>query len=173
MQEKEVTEAATPTLVWLNYTPSRIAELLDGTHWANSLSWNQLVHLGVYFKAYEAPKGAVIFQEGQVERSMGIIVSGQIDITKADQQLKATVLARLRAGQTFGEMSLIDDEPRSATAVAASDSVILFITKDNFLRLSRELPPLAFAVLWKVSRQLSQRLRRASGQLVDYLGGNQ
>lgn len=168
-----MTENSTPELLQLNYAPCRIAELLDGTHWASSLSWNQLVNLGAYFKAYEAPKQAVIFKEGQVERRMGIIASGQVDILKTDQQLHATVLARLRPGQTFGEMSLIDDEPRSATAVAAVDSLILFINKQDFLLLSRELPPLAFAVLWKVSRQLSQRLRRTSGQLVDYLGGNQ
>jgi len=168
-----VSETATPELIQLNHTSKHIAELLDGTHWASSLSWNQLMHLGAYFKAYEAPRGAIIFKEGQVERRMGIIASGQIDILKTGQQHKDTVLACLRPGQSFGEMSLIDDEPRSATAVAATDSVILFIKKDDFLLLSRERPPLAFAVLWKVSRQLSQRLRRTSGQLIDYLGGNQ
>lgn len=153
----------------LDLTEKRIAELLDETQWSKDFSWNQLVNLSGYFKAYRAIKGAEIFHEGRIEHSLGIIISGEIDIIKDDMQQKKAVLARLRAGQTFGEMSLIDDERRSATAVAISDVTYLFLSRDEFIRLGKEKAPLGFALLWKISRQISQRLRRTSGQLVEYL----
>ncbi|PKN73110.1 MAG: cyclic nucleotide-binding domain-containing protein [Deltaproteobacteria bacterium HGW-Deltaproteobacteria-10] len=155
----------------LDMTERRIAELLDETQWAKDFSWNQLFNLSGYFRVYRAVKGAELFHEGQREHSLGIIISGEIDIVKYDFQQKETVLARLRAGQTFGEMSLIDDEPRSATAMAVSDVMFLFISLDDFNRLGKEKAPLALALLWKISRQLSQRLRRTSGQLIEYLSG--
>jgi CRP/FNR family transcriptional regulator, cyclic AMP receptor protein len=155
----------------LDMTERRIAELLEETQWSKDFSWNQIVNLSGYFKAYRAIKGAELFHEGQREHSLGIIISGEIDIVKYDFQQKETVLARLRAGQTFGEMSLIDDEPRSATAVAVNDVTFLFITLDEFIRLGKEKAPLAFALLWKISRQISQRLRRTSGQLIEHLSG--
>ncbi|MGV8058213.1 MAG: Crp/Fnr family transcriptional regulator [Smithellaceae bacterium] len=154
----------------LNITGKRIAGILDETQWARDFSWNQIASLSEYFKVYRAVKGVEIFHEGQLEPSLGIIISGEIDILKNDIQQNATSLARLRPGQTFGEMSLIDDEPRSATALAVSDVTFLVINRDDFLRLSKEKASLAFALLWKISRQLSQRLRRTSGQLVEYLG---
>lgn len=155
----------------LNIPGKRIAELLDETQWSKDFSWNQIVSLSEYFKAYRVFKGAEIFHEGQIEHSLGIVISGEIDILKYDFQQKQTVLARLRAGQTFGEMSLIDDEPRSATAIAASDVMFLFISLDDFIRLSKEKASLGFALLWKISRLLSQRLRQTSGQLVEHLSG--
>lgn len=158
-----------PGLERLVMPGKNIAELLDETQWARDFSWNQIVNLGEYFKAYRAAKGTEIFHEGQIEHSMGIIIRGEIEILKYGLQQKETVLARLRSGQTFGEMSLIDDEPRSATAVAVSDVTFLFISREDFLRLSREKAPLAFTFLWKITRLISQRLRRTSGQLVEHL----
>ncbi len=155
----------------LDLTERRIAELLDETQWAKDFSWNQLINLSGYFKVYRAAKGAELFHEGQIEHSLGILISGEIAIVKNALQQKETVLARLRAGQTFGEMSLIDDEPRSATAVAVSDVTFLFISLEEFIRLGKEKAPLGFALLWKISRQISQRLRRTSGQLVEHLSG--
>ncbi|MEN6621275.1 MAG: cyclic nucleotide-binding domain-containing protein [Smithella sp.] len=160
-----------PGLKRLDLAEKYIAELLDETQWSKDFTWNQIFNLSGYFKAYRATKGAEIFCEGQSEHSLGIIISGEIDIIKYGLQQKATVLARLRAGQTFGEMTLLDDEPRSATAMAASDVTYLFLSLDEFIRLSKEKAPLGFALLWKISRQLSQRLRKTSGQLVEHLGG--
>jgi len=153
----------------LNIPEKSIAELLDETQWARDFSWNQIVSLSGYFKVYRAAKGTEIFHEGQPEHSLGIIIKGEIDILKNDVKQKATSLARLRAGQTFGEMSLIDDEPRSANAMAVTEVTFLLISRDDFVRLSREKAPLAFVFLWKISRLLSQRLRRTSGQLIEYL----
>ena len=149
-----------------------LAEMLDSTQWANEFSWNQLIAMSDYMKAYRAVKGTVIFNEGALESSLGIIVEGRIDIIKTDDQKTQGVIATLVAGNTFGEMSLIDAEPRSAQAVASKDVVMLIMTKDALFDLEKITPSLAIKLLWRISTMISQRLRRTSGQLVDYLSEN-
>lgn len=146
-----------------------IAEMLESTQWANEFSWKQLLAVSHYMQAYRIQKGAVIFDEGDPERSMGLIVDGRIDIAKADSHATRSVIATLVPGNTFGEMSLIDAEPRSAQAVAATDVVMLKMTKDAFFELAAAKPSLAFQLLLKISIMISRRLRRTSGQLVDHL----
>jgi CRP/FNR family transcriptional regulator, cyclic AMP receptor protein len=149
-----------------------LAEMLESTQWANEFSWNQLMTMSNYMKAYRAIKGTVIFNEGELDSSLGIIVEGRIDIIKTDDQKTQSVIATLVAGNTFGEMSLVDAEPRSAQAVASIDVVMLIMTKDALFDLEKVTPSLAFKLLWKISTMISRRLRRTSGQLVDYLSEN-
>ncbi len=161
---------ARSTLTRVSCPEKKIAELLDETQWADELSWSELRVLSEYIHPYWARKGAMIFSEGTVDRSMGILVKGEINITKTDGiHDRQNVIATLKPPQTFGEMSLIDSEPRSATAVAAGNALILFVSKDSFERLAKEQPALAYKVVWKIARLMSQRLRKTSGQLVEYL----
>jgi CRP-like cAMP-binding protein len=74
-------------------------------------------------------------------------------------------------GKTFGEMSLIDGEPRSASAIALDDSKVLVLTEENFHRLVYQYPHLGAMVLLKLAQLMSQRLRQTSDLLVDFLGG--
>ena len=150
-------------------TTENIAELLESTQWANEFSWKQLMAVSEYIQAYSVKAGAVIFNEGDSERSLGIIVEGQVDIVKTDGRKTGNIIATLVPGNTFGEMSLIDAEPRSAQAVAATDVVMLKMTKDAFFELAAAKPSLAFQLLLKISTMISRRLRRTSGQLVDHL----
>ena len=150
-------------------TAKSLAQMLESTRWTNEFSWNQLMAVSTYMKAYRAKKGTVIFNEGALESSLGIIVEGRIDIIKTDGQKTRNVIATLVAGNTFGEMSLIDTEPRSAQAVASTDVVMLIMTKDAFFDLEKVKPSLAFKLLWRISTMISRRLRRTSGQLVDHL----
>ena len=116
-----------------------------------------------------ARKGAVIFTEGAREESLGIIVKGQVDILKQSDAADPVKVGTLKSSQTFGEMALIDGEPRSATGVAATDSVIFFISKNGLLKLADDHPKLGLQILWKISKLISQHLRRTTGMLVDYM----
>lgn len=84
-------------------------------------------------------KGDTIFKDGQAGQTMFIILQGEIEITKmlGDQK---TVLANLAPGSVFGEMSIIDNQPRSATAVASSDVVLLEISREMFRKRMEEVP---------------------------------
>ncbi|MBU1194929.1 MAG: cyclic nucleotide-binding domain-containing protein [Proteobacteria bacterium] len=146
----------------------KYAQVLEKTKWASDFSWEDIRKICYYIHPVSAKNGAVVFKEGEKEESLGIIVKGAIDIYKQGDN-KNKKLATLKSSQTFGEMALLDGEPRSATGIAAQDSIIFFISKDSLINLSNDHPKLGFQILWKISKLISQHLRKTTGQLVDYM----
>lgn len=73
------------------------------------------------------PKDSVVVREGDPGDSLCIIVMGAVEVIKND-----SVVARLEAGNYFGELSLIDGQPRSATVVAVEELTLLTITSADF-----------------------------------------
>ena len=146
------------------------AKLLEKTKWINEFSREQITLLASYMSFVKFPTGTMIFREGAVDNSMAIILSGRINIVKeAPEHHSTNILASINAGMAFGEMSLVDGEPRSAGAMSAEETTMLIITKQDFMRLSEKLPGLGLKFLWKIARMISQRLRKTSGQLVEHL----
>jgi CRP/FNR family transcriptional regulator, cyclic AMP receptor protein len=146
-----------------------LANSLELTRWAEDFSWNQVCVISRHMEAYTADKGTVIFDEGAEDNTMAIVIKGKIDIIKKESGSKVNIIASIFPSQSFGEMSLIDGEARSAQAVAATDVEMLLLSKDKLLMLLEENPRLAFKLLWIISQMLSQRLRRTSGNLVAQL----
>jgi CRP/FNR family transcriptional regulator, cyclic AMP receptor protein len=97
-----------------------------------------------------AKAGEIIFKEGDKAEQLFVIKSGQIGI-----QLGNRRLAELSAHSIFGEMALIDDAPRSATAVAITDVELVPVSEKQFLFLVSQTPFFAL----KVMRLLAERLR--------------
>ena len=94
--------------------------------------------------------GSVIFREGDEARELFVIKSGQVRI-----QIGNRTVAELGADSIFGEMALIDNEPRSATVIAATDVELVAVSEKQFLFLVSQTPYFAL----KVMRVLAQRLR--------------
>lgn len=157
-------DAKSPQLITIENTQQTNAQILDASHWGEDFSWEQLQIIGYYFRPYAAAKGTVIYQEGEMGSSMGVIVKGSIGIYKNNR-----LISTLRVGRTFGEMSVIDAQPRSATARAEEETVFLSLDKTSMLTLADRNPALAFKFIWNISRALSQRLRLTSGRLAEFL----
>ena len=102
--------------------------------------------------------GGVIFREGEQADELFVIKSGYVRI-----QIGNRMVAELTADDIFGEMALIDSEPRSATAVAITDVELVPITEKQFLFLVVQTPYFAL----KVMRTLAQRLRATSKSFLD------
>lgn len=87
----------------------------------------------------EVKKDDLIFRDGESGQSMFIVLEGQVEISKmlGDQK---TVLAKLGAGSTFGEMAIIDNHPRSATATAITNAMLLEISREMFRKRLEEVP---------------------------------
>ncbi len=146
----------------------KYAQILEKTRWASEFSWENVRKICQYIQPVMARKGAVVFKEGDRDDTLGIIVKGSIDILKkSDQEIKK--VATLQSSQTFGEMSLLDGEPRSATGVAVEDAIIFMLSKKNLLDIAEDHPRLGFQILWKISKLLSQYLRKTTGRLVDFM----
>ncbi len=97
--------------------------------------------------------GEIIFKEGDRAEELFVIKSGQVEIRIGNRKL-----SELRANSIFGEMALIDDAPRSATAVAITDVELVPVSEKQFLFLVRQTPFFAL----KVMRVLARRLRATS-----------
>ena len=152
-----------------NCNDDKLSEMLELTRWAKDFSWEQICNISKQMQAYKANKGDIIFEEGSSDNTMGIVVKGRIDIVKGDMDKNRKVIASLLPSQSFGEMSLIDGEPRSAGVVASTDVVLLFLTKEKMFELVETKSSLAFKLMWMIAQMLSQRLRKTSGSLVEYL----
>jgi phosphoserine phosphatase RsbU/P len=100
----------------------------------------------------QAPAGHLIFNLGDTGFVMYFILDGEVAITTAEGQ----IIDRLSAGQVFGEMALVDNQVRSATATAVIDSTLAIIGKKHFSNLAQQLPTFATDVM----AVMSARLRR-------------
>jgi CRP-like cAMP-binding protein len=97
------------------------------------------------------PGGATLVQEGDPGDALCIIVEGIVEVRKHDR-----VVATMTAGDFFGEISLLDGEPRSATVVAVDDVVLLMLKSTDFEELLR-----VHFVARNALRSLARRVREA------------
>jgi len=161
-----VTRISKKKLAYEKYV--KYAQILEKTRWASEFSWDDIRIICRYIHPVSAKKGAVVFKEGDKEQSLGIIVKGSIDILKQGNN-ETKKIACLKSSQTFGEMALLDGEPRSASGVAAEGTIIFFISKKSLLNIASDHPKLGFRILWKISKLISRHLRKTTGKLVDYI----
>lgn len=111
-----------------------------------------------YGRVYQP--GEVVVREGDVGETMFIIQTGEVRIHKRIRE-RETTLAVLKAGDFFGEMAIIDKEPRSASATAAAESKILVLSKDIFESQIKTNPKIIMSIL----KKMSERLRAADRQI--------
>jgi CRP-like cAMP-binding protein len=144
-------------------------DLIYRTEWSEDMDWEHVAALAEYVDAYHAPQGAKIFEQGGEGRYLCLLVGGEVEVSMADSTGADKTIAVIESGKPFGEMSLIDGKQRSATAVARVDSQVLTLTQDEFRALSEKHPRLGAILLTKLAESMSQRLRKTSGLLVEYL----
>ena len=101
------------------------------------------------------PTGRVIMKEGDAGVSMYIVIRGRVTVS-----IKGTVVEQVGPGGTFGEMALVDQASRSATAVAATESQLLTISRSDFLNLVKTKPGFAISLL----KTIADRLRTMTAQ---------
>jgi CRP/FNR family transcriptional regulator, cyclic AMP receptor protein len=109
-----------------------------------------LVRLASIMNEVSYPSGKIIFSEGQEGRSLYIVVAGRVRVHSAEQEL-----AMLEKGSCFGEMSLFDAEPRSASVTAISGCDCLVLTQQQLYEAIDETPDIAVNII----RLLSRRIR--------------
>ena len=110
-------------------------------------------------------RGQVLFREGDPGEEMFLVRDGVVVVSKAVTGRVEQVLARVARGDFFGEMSLFDRSPRSATVQAETDAALLVLDRTALRALTRESPRAAAAFFEALVHVFIERLR-ASGDLV-------
>jgi CRP-like cAMP-binding protein len=112
------------------------------------------------------PAGQIIFEEGEIGTEMFVIQSGTVDITKRVKGHEKLV-STLDKGDFFGEMSILEDSPRSARAKAKTDVELVRINRSTFDEMLRNNGEIAVRMLRKLSRRLRETtalLEQTTGQ---------
>ncbi|MBL8028482.1 MAG: Crp/Fnr family transcriptional regulator [Fibrobacteres bacterium] len=99
---------------------------------------------------------AIVFEEDSATNAMFIIVTGKIRISVMGYEGKEAILAIMGPGEYFGEMSVIDGEPRSASAYAAEDTDLLVLRREDLFHQLETNPRLALSMLIEFSKRLRQ-----------------
>jgi len=117
----------------------------------------RMVQKLVYVRHYA--DGETIFSTGDPSLGMYIITSGTVHILRDITGAQPKLIAALTAGEFFGEMGLVDDSPRSASAVAHGDTEAIGFFKPELLNASSRQPELGLKIFLGVAKTLSARLR--------------
>jgi len=156
-----------PAAAWREDAPLTIAQLRD-IGLFGALSDDVLRHLAGSLKTLRANSGAAIFNEGDPAREMYVVLEGEMEVLKKSRRGRDLRVAILGPNDCFGEMSLIDVQPRSATVRALAPARLLRMTSEELDNLYRhDLKSYALITL-NIARDLSRRLRVTDGILADF-----
>jgi CRP/FNR family cyclic AMP-dependent transcriptional regulator len=103
------------------------------------------------------PKGSVILFQDDPGDSLFVLRAGRVKVVLIGEDGREVILGVLEPGAHFGELALIDDQPRSAHVIAMEDAQLLILRREDFRRRVEANPSVAWALL----SELSRRLRRA------------
>ena len=129
----------------------------------------ELKLLAKHMKAYRVPAGATIFREGDRNSYLSVLVEGRVCVYKEDSDNEVKLISVIPPGRIFGEISVIDDLPYSASLVAESDAIILLMSRESFRQCIADNSVFGVRLLNLIAHLLCARLRSVSGQLVDYI----
>ncbi|MBI5514304.1 MAG: cyclic nucleotide-binding domain-containing protein [Deltaproteobacteria bacterium] len=110
-------------------------------------------------------RGTVLFRAGEPGDRLFVIVEGKVRISREVPGMGEEALAIFGPGESFGELSLIDDAPRNADAHAHENCVLLELRKDALEHLLYLDKDLAYEVLWNMIRTLASRLRETTDKV--------
>ena len=127
----------------------------------SGLDRTELQRFGEMTREKFYPRGSVILFENDPGDSLFVVRQGRVKVVLIGEDGREVILGVLGVGEHFGELSLIDDRPRSAHVIAMEDSHLLVLHREDFRRRVESSP----AVAWSLLTELSRRLRRADEKI--------
>ncbi len=135
----------------------------------DALRGDELSIVAKHMNFIDLGKNEILFKEGERGDYVAFVVEGSLDVLKAAGGGEYVVLVSLPKGRSIGEMSVIDDFPRSATVRARDGATLVILTRKGFELVLEKHPQVGVKILKGIARLLSQNLRQTSSRLVDYL----
>jgi len=113
------------------------------------------------------PAQTILFKEGDIGDYLFFVVEGMVDVRLESTESGQNIIASFDRGCCVGEMSIVDDYPRSATIVVTKPSELLFVTRKRFESICHENPPGGIKFLHGLAKTISMRLRKRPGRFAD------
>ncbi len=157
-------------------TTNRIKQL-EKIELFSGISPSSIAELATLMKEVSFKKNNTVITQGDDSRSLFIITSGRMKVFANDEEGNQTIFTFLEMGDFFGELSLLDDAPRSASVIAVEDSDVLNLSHqhfDSFLNNHPEICPALFKSLTSLIRKMDETIctltsRDIYGRLVQAL----
>jgi CRP/FNR family cyclic AMP-dependent transcriptional regulator len=150
-----------------------IIEILKSLHLFSELNFAAIKELTYLAAERLFRRGEIIFEENANGNSLMAIISGEVRISQRATVSGEETLTVLKKGDFFGEMALLEDLPRSATAIAHSDAYMLEISRDKFLRFIEKDTASGVKILFTLAKILSSRLREADVKIKAFVNLSQ
>ena len=113
------------------------------------------------------PEKTTVVNKGEIGSFLFFVVNGEVEVRLPGNDRKQVILATLKRGDCAGEMSVIDDQPRSATIVSSTNSELLLLTKSRLKAINKENPQLGLKFITGITKSISMKLRQTTSQYVD------
>lgn len=136
-------------------------EILGRVSIFSNLSREHLTLVAPTIKEQEFKKGKIIIHQDERGSMFFVMEKGLAKVTMTGKEGKEITLSYIKPGEFFGEMSLLDGKPRSATVIATEDSRVMTLTREEFLNSIRQNPEIGIKML----EVLSDRLRYADQKI--------
>lgn len=136
---------------------------LKDNHLFRGLTGDEISKILPMIRIQTIRKGSVIIEEGQTDKILYVLISGQVNVVKIAPDKKERLIAVRHEGDFFGEMALLEDAPRSARIVAAEPCEVGLIDDTAFNRMMDLEPKVAVNLL----KAISAKLRQTSDQIIE------
>lgn len=137
-----------------------LAERVELFHGLNPSDVQKIFSRGMTLKV---PQGETVFFKDTTGNQMYVVLGGEVGVFDGPKRV-----AELGVGQTFGEMSLLNEEPRSATIVALTDCNLFVLTEEIFHKLLTKR--VAVQILMNIARSMSKRIVAANMRMREMEG---
>ncbi len=113
------------------------------------------------------PADTVLFQKGEIGDYLFFVLEGMVDVRLESTDSKRLIIASFDRGSCVGEMSIVDDYPRSANIIVTEPSELLLLTRNRFESMCEENPVIGVKFFRGLVKSLSLRLRQTTGRFAD------
>ncbi len=147
-----------------------LVDLIIDIPFFDLLKGNELYIVAGHMNFFELEAGEILFNEGDPGDYVCFVINGALDVIKeAASPENNVVIATVMKNRSIGEMSVIDNSPRSATVRARTKTSIVALTKKGFDMILEKNPAIGISILKKIARLVSMNLRKTSSRLADYM----
>jgi CRP/FNR family cyclic AMP-dependent transcriptional regulator len=148
---------------------ARLRTFLRSVPVLSGLEGRSLENVISSLETHAFPAGTTLFSEGELGRTMFILASGEVEVRRRTRSGRDVPIVRLGEGECFGEMALVELQPRSATCVAIRKTVCYSLNNLALYKLFHNDTYAFTIILQNICRLLSRRLRKADSRISEFV----